>query len=187
MSDTNNNKPFWESARHKKLIAESEWDARMYAESQSLKKLRPFGEFFHRHWWWMALLHWGCFSLIAETGADSLEPGALGYFYAPLIAFGALYELSYNHPGGPVTYWMRKHINVLFWLNCAFSVFFLNWLLWPHFKTFDVHLAHPLREWLGRILGLGGQRGLLILIFSLIFLGCIYAECMVPRKKSSDS
>ncbi len=152
------------------------WFAKCKKMLEKEPRFQPFGVL-SDHLWVAFLLHFIAFSLLAETGADGLEPARIGFFWAPILAyFMSMPPAGRELPVGYVGLWMRLHPNLTFWLNWTFSAVLFPIPIWPILKDIDEGLAHPLREDIGRGLGLGGQTGLLIFLCCVIGTIAIWHE-----------
>ena len=157
-----------------------EWYRRVEREAPRSTDQHPYGEFLANHPGVWFLLHFCSFSVIAETGADGLEPAAVNWFWAPFLAFLTTVQ-DCTYPQSRFGLWVRKHPHVAYWVAWAVGALLVPYLIWDDLKFFDKKFAHPLRDGIGKMLGLGGQTGFLIALCAII--GIVVLICEIRHRR----
>lgn len=174
----------------KKYLSYDRLQSRYVLAMQELGERRyipPLGWFFYHHCWLFIFIHFVSFSVIAETGAEWLEPAAINWFWSPIIAL-ALYPDFVVLPSTRFGILLQKYPRLSLWGNWAISALLVPYLIWDQLKLFDEKVAHPFRDAVGRAIGLGGQTNLLILLCMVILgITIVHEVSVFKRKKKKKS
>ena len=163
--------------------SQQRWWGRHAAEIRAAEPTRwPFGEWLGQRLWLCAFLHLAIVSVLAETGVDGLEPLVINWFWAPFIAMLGMPDAQ-TWPSNRLGLLIYRHPYWTFWIGWVLGAIVVPILIWPTLVQIDLRFAHPLRDAIGSLLGLGGQTGLLILLCSALGVMAAWESWLLRRQQ----